>query len=748
MIPPRVRALLPLLAFLSSAAAVIADTPEPTQDHYTFKNVAIGGGGFVTGIIFNPTEKGLVYARTDVGGAYRMDSRSGGAWVPLLDWAGQTDWNLYGVESLASDPVEPNRVYIAAGTYTNPRVSNGEILRSDDYGANWRRTPMPFKFGGNEAGRGNGERLVVDPNRNNVLFLGTRNAGLWRSKDFGATWTNIDSFPAIDEVLPARDPGSHVYVPQNVGINIIVFDARSGKPGAITPVIYAAASTPNPSIFRSTDAGRTWFPIDGEPLGLRPIRMALSKTGMLYICYGKESGPNAITDGAVWRFNTESQEWVDITPEHTSQAEHFGYASVSIDPVHPDTLVVGTWNHYYPLDEIFRSRDAGKTWQPILGDATWDHSLAPYTNSMNRHWLADTEIDPFDPDHAMFTTGFGIWATHDLTAADNGRPTRWSFDDKGIEETVPLVLVSPPVGAHLLSGVGDVDGFRHDNLDVSPASGRFGTPPFKNTASLAFAWKNPEVMVRAGNTYHNDIITAAYSTDAGLTWTSFASEPPGTIGQYWRGEGTIAISPDAKTVVWSPTGVPPNFTTDWGKTWYPSVNGSINLSVAADTVNSSKFFGYDTESGSIVVSLDGAKSFRSVGAGLPVVKGRWGPAPGRLSMVPGHEGEFFVIAEGQLLHSNDGGRTLHGDRNVLASHIGFGMGAPGSPYPAIFISAVINDEDGIYRSDDDAVTWKKVTNPSHGFGEIRAVTGDPRIYGRVYFGTGGRGIIYGDLAPR
>ena len=94
MIPPRVRALLPLLAFLSSAAAVIADTPEPTQDHYTFKNVAIGGGGFVTGIIFNPTEKGLVYARTDVGGAYRMDSRSGGAWVPLLDWAGQTDWNL------------------------------------------------------------------------------------------------------------------------------------------------------------------------------------------------------------------------------------------------------------------------------------------------------------------------------------------------------------------------------------------------------------------------------------------------------------------------------------------------------------------------------------------------------------------------------------------------------------------------------------------------------------------------------
>ena len=63
---------------------------------------------------------------------------------------------------------------------------------------------------------------------------------------------------------------------------------------------------------------------------------------------------------------------------------------------------------------------------------------------MNRHWIADTEIDPFDPDHALFTTGFGIWATHDLGATDTGKPTLWAFDDRGIEETVPLVLVSPP----------------------------------------------------------------------------------------------------------------------------------------------------------------------------------------------------------------------------------------------------------------------------------------------------------------
>src|SRR4030095_16166336 len=54
-------------------------------DTYTWHNVAMGGGGFVTGIITSKTVKGLMYARTDVGGACRWDAASS-RWVPLLDW--------------------------------------------------------------------------------------------------------------------------------------------------------------------------------------------------------------------------------------------------------------------------------------------------------------------------------------------------------------------------------------------------------------------------------------------------------------------------------------------------------------------------------------------------------------------------------------------------------------------------------------------------------------------------------------
>ena len=100
------------LAFGVSLRAGTGLAPPPS-DPYQFHNVVIGGGGFVTGIVFSPAEKGLVYLRTDVGGAYRKDARSK-EWVPLLDWANQTDWNLYGVESLATDPLDAHRVYIAA----------------------------------------------------------------------------------------------------------------------------------------------------------------------------------------------------------------------------------------------------------------------------------------------------------------------------------------------------------------------------------------------------------------------------------------------------------------------------------------------------------------------------------------------------------------------------------------------------------------------------------------------------------
>src|SRR5262245_30516632 len=112
-----VAGLLSGLAY-APASARVAPAPQAqvTSQAYTWKNVEIVGGGFVPGIIFNPTQRDLVYARTDIGGAYRLDPTTR-RWIPLTDFVSDPDYNLLGIESLATDPVDTNRVYIAAGAY-------------------------------------------------------------------------------------------------------------------------------------------------------------------------------------------------------------------------------------------------------------------------------------------------------------------------------------------------------------------------------------------------------------------------------------------------------------------------------------------------------------------------------------------------------------------------------------------------------------------------------------------------------
>ena len=720
------------------------------QDNYVWKNVAISGGGFVTGVEFHPTERGLAYARTDVGGAYRWDETIA-HWTPLLDWLGQPDWNLQGVESLALDPTDPNRVYLACGTYTSPlpEISNGEILRSTDRGATWARTPLPFKLGANESGRGSGERLMVDPNQPSRLYFGTRRDGLWQSTDHGVTWARVASFPDIpdDSVKHQQTPGEHFnYLAQPVGIVWIRFDKRSGKSGELTPVVYAAVSRMGESIFRSTDAGKSWSPIPNQPTAFRPTGAALAPDGTLYVTYADEPGPSRMQGGAVWEFAKTNGAWTELTPEKPAAPDHtFGYAGICVDPSDANTLLVSTWNRRTPCDEIFRTTDAGKSWRPLLVTATWDHSSAPYTETMKHHWLSDLEIDPFNRDRIIFNTGYGLWASTNATTAGPNQPAHWVFFNTGLEETVPLTLISPPVGTHLISGVGDIDGFVHDDFSVSPPTGRFSAPGYKNTEWLDYAALRPATILRSGTTYNHDRIHAAISDDSGVTWTALATEPPHPNDSQPFTTGPVAISADGKTITWTPLGGMPFFSSDRGKTWRPT-SLLTNMRVIGDRQNSATFYGYDTVHGALYMSTDLGATFAKVQTNLAVPpRRRGGPNHGDLAAVPGHSGEVWLAAGGQLYHFSERGINMTVFPQLTeVSAVGFGQAPPGSDYPAVFITATLDKTHGIYRSDDAGATWIHLTDAQHQFGSATRLTGDPRVFGRVYFCTGGRGIIYGE----
>jgi hypothetical protein len=391
--PKRPSAVLNVcLAFCLFPFSVFPHGTGGASQPYVWRNVAIRGGGFVTGIITHPKEKGLMYARTDVGGAYRWDENDK-CWTAITDWIGMADANLTGIESLAADPSDPDRVYLAAGTYTNENTGNGAVLRSSDRGRTFRRTDLPFKMGGNEAGRFHGERLAVDPNQGGILFFGSRNAGLWKSADSGATWSRVDTFP---DLAVSSSAGSGGFWNQPVGVVFVQFDAESGRRGKPTPVVFAGISVQKDGLQLSTDYGETWAAVSGQPAGLRPNHAALSADGSLYLSYGKEPGPNAMTDGAVWKYNLKSGAWTDVTPVKPDSDCPFGYGGVGVDASHPETVMVTTFCRWNPRDEVFRTADGGKTWKPLLADAAWDRSNAPWTEKHTPHWMGDVEIDPFD----------------------------------------------------------------------------------------------------------------------------------------------------------------------------------------------------------------------------------------------------------------------------------------------------------------------------------------------------------------
>ena len=99
----------------------------------------------------------------------------------------------------------------------------------------------------------------------------------------------------------------------------------------------------------------------------------------------------------------------------------------------------------------------------------------------------------------------------------------------------------------------------------------------------------------------------------------------------------------------------------------------------------------------------------------------------------------------ELYHSTDSGVNYDTVQLIEESYgIGFGKAADGKDSPAIYLSAKIDAASGFYRSDDGGINWVRINDDRQRFGGADLIIGDPRVYGRVYIGTHGRGILYGE----
>jgi xyloglucan-specific exo-beta-1,4-glucanase len=678
-----------------SAAVVTYSEKHWQKGSQGWANVAIGGGGYVTGVYIHPRQKDLVYIRTDIGGIYRWNPKQQ-TWIPLTEHFPMSQSNYYGGEGIALDPNDPNVVYLAAGKYL---PSKGAIFKSVNQGNTWTKLSLELPMGGNEGKRWAGERLVVNPFDSKVVLFGSRQDGLWRSSDAGKTWKKVERFAAKPE--------------KEVGINSVSFDPQ--KSG----VVYASAY--GDGVYRSTDAGNTWNKLEDSPRKVN--RLSVAKDGTLYTAGGADPKVSQYRDG----------KWRDITPSKTKSV----FNGLAVNPNQAEQVMVSYGET--PKPEIYLSNNGGQSWKKLNRQID---RVVPWAqdDQFSLPWIADIAFDPHYPNRAWLTEWAGVWRTNDITA----NSVQWTNLPNGHEEVLVIDLVAPPSGALLVSGMGDVDGFYHDRgLDEFP-SRKLGLTDAKRgyhfTYDIDYSEKDPRYMVRIGSRSHSNHKQGATSSDGGKTWRQFASFPkelPTRIAMSATDPNKLVATIREKVALYSHDG---------GKTW-KSVSGLpasgkeprfVTQTLTSDRVDGDTFYVYVKNE--LYRSVDGGATFKEINDRFP--KSKWQV----LKALPGKEGDLWLGLDKEgLYHSTDGGKNFSPVSGVDRAYLfAFGKPPENSKTPALYLYGTIAGQgDGIFRSLNLGKTWVKITDSRNTVGNRPMVMEASRqVYGLVFVGTNGRGIYY------
>ena len=227
-------------------------------------------------------------------------------------------------------------------------------------------------------------------------------------------------------------------------------------------------------------------------------------------------------------------------------------------------------------------------------------------------WIDGLAIDPFDSNHVCYATGATIWNTVDMNNADSGGDTHWTIWADGIEETAIIGLISPTGGAHLISGFGDISGFTHDDLDVSPLTGRIS---IRYSPTLR-GWISPRKIRTSSSAWAAGRFILPTKARWRIHWTAdtIGNLSPrrrpaagGRRGGGGGGGGRVILSADGS--VFMSTGGTPRISTDHGATWKDVTGLPAGVSPIADRSNPAKFYAMDSAAHRMYLSTDGGATF-------------------------------------------------------------------------------------------------------------------------------------------
>ncbi len=280
--------------------------------------------GRITAISVDPRDQNIAIIATSGGGVWKtFDMQSPDPlWHPLTETLG----NL-AVGDMAMDPQNPDTLYVGLGDFVD--LAGGQVLKSTNGGSSWG-TPVsltgtyPAGSGGLTVSALRVRALRVDPSNSNLLLVGTE-AGLYRSTNAGASFQLVD-LPNFGTQTPDT-VWNIAYTGQVGGVSRWAISGTAYQtPTSAAPT---ASTAVQGDIWVSTDAGQTWSSrlaanalpdYDNNPATVPNISRVAIAAGsppedptrtVLYALAGQRT---AVGNGAgIWRSTDAGNTWQDVS---------------------------------------------------------------------------------------------------------------------------------------------------------------------------------------------------------------------------------------------------------------------------------------------------------------------------------------------------------------------------------------------------------------------------------------------------